>query len=61
MMLTLLVSACGVGGSLEAYCVGIEKSFAAHADALAEDGGPKSILTGDVLVRRHDAVCASYL
>ena len=58
MTLTFCASGCGsVGGSLEAYCDGSAATMAAHATALADDGGPRSLVTGVAVIRQRDAVC----
>jgi hypothetical protein len=57
-ILTCCVSGCGsVGGSLEAFCDATAPSVAAHAAALADDGGPRSIRTGALVIRQRDAAC----
>ena len=62
--LTLLVSACagGVAGdkSLEAMCQRTAGTRTAHAAALADDGGVKSLLTGDKLILQLDGGCEPY-
>ncbi len=46
-----------VAVSDSALCVGLERPVADHAAALAEDGGPKSVVTGARLIRLIDAGC----
>ena len=46
-----------VAVSDSALCSGLERPVAAHAAALAEDGGPKSVVTGARLIRLIDAGC----
>jgi hypothetical protein len=38
-------------------CAGLEDSVTAHAAALAEDGGMRSVATGARLIRMIDAGC----
>lgn len=58
MMTMAFVAGCGsAGGSLEALCDASAPSIAAHAAALADDGGPRSIRTGAVLIRQIDTAC----
>lgn len=59
MMLTLLVSGCvtETPGSLDALCTGTREARAKHAAALVADGGPRSVVTGDRLIRQVDAAC----
>ncbi len=40
-----------------ALCTGLERPVAAHAAALAEDAGSKSVVTGARLIRMIDAGC----
>lgn len=51
------VSACSVAVSSQAVCDGTLRDRAAHAAALAEDGGDQSIQTGAALIRKLDAAC----
>jgi len=66
----LLVSACGGGSSLveqsatakaaartSAVCEGTKNLRLDHAEALIEDGGPKSVTTGERLIRGINAAC----
>lgn len=46
-----------VAVSDSALCAGLERPVAAHAAALAEEGGPKSVVTGARLIRMIDAGC----
>jgi len=46
-----------VAVSESALCAGLERPIAAHAAALAEDGGPNSLRTGARLIRMIDAGC----
>lgn len=58
MMTVFFVTGCGsAGGSLEAFCDATAPSVAAHAAALADDGGPRSIRTGALVIRQRDAAC----
>lgn len=51
------VSACSGPVSSQAVCDGTLSDRAAHAAALAEDGGDQSIRTGATLIRKLDAAC----
>ena len=57
MMLILTVSGCARAVSDSAICDGTAASRTAHAAALAEDGGDKSVVTGAYLIRQIDAAC----
>jgi len=59
MMMTPLffVIGCANVASNNAICDGTLGDRAAHASALAEDGGEKSIITGAALIRKLDAAC----
>lgn len=59
MMLMLPVSGCvsGAVGSGAAICDGTALAVTSHAAALAADGGPESVVTGDRLIRLLDAGC----
>lgn len=55
-----LVTACGTEtriGNLQEYCNQTEPLWFDHVEALIEDGGPKSVVTGDKLVTVRDSVC----
>lgn len=61
-MLLLLVSGCGIGkresvNSLAGYCDITEQLVYDHVDALLEDGGDRSVVTGDEYVTVRDRVC----
>lgn len=56
-ILTLPVAGCMSAGSLDALCDGTEAARREHAAALADDGGPKSVVTGARLIRLTDAGC----
>lgn len=61
-MLTMLVGSCGsvrlgASGSLEAYCQFGAPAIDAHADALLEDGGDKSVVTGALVIDQFDTIC----
>lgn len=56
-MTVFFVAGCVTGGSVEAYCDGSAVAIREHAAALAEDGGPKSIRTGTLVIRQRDAAC----
>lgn len=54
----MLVTGCMRGGvSDAAVCAGTEQATTDHAAALADDGGPRSVLTGAYLIRQLDAGC----
>ena len=58
-LLTLLVmpvSGC-VTASQPAICEGTASATDAHAAALVADGGPRSLVTGDLLIAQLDAGC----
>lgn len=57
MILPCSAIGCVNAGSIEAYCDGTSAAFTAHAAALAEDAGPKSLRTGAVVIRQRDAAC----
>lgn len=59
MMLTPLVSGCvtATQGNLDALCAGTRAARSEHAAALVADGGPRSVVTGDRLIRQVDAAC----
>lgn len=56
-MLTLPVTGCVSGASGEAICDGTEAARTEHAAALADDGGPLSLVTGAHLIGLVDAGC----
>lgn len=55
--MTLLVSGCANAPSDSAICDGTAQSRTSHAAALAEDGGPQSMVTGALLIQQIDAGC----
>lgn len=57
MTLTLLLSGCAAGLKDSAICDGTAQSRTAHAAALAADGGPRSLVTGALLIQQIDAGC----
>jgi hypothetical protein len=57
LTLTLLVSGCANAPSGSAICDGTAQSRTSHATALAEDGGPQSMVTGALLIQQIDAGC----
>lgn len=58
MILTSFVSGCVAGvPSGEALCSGTAQTRTAHAAALADDGGPKSMATGARLIALVDGAC----
>jgi len=58
-MLMLPVTGCVSVGSGEAICDGTEAARTEHAAALADDGGPLSVVTGARLIRLIDAGCGN--
>ena len=56
-LLSGFVSGCASVASNSAICDGTLSDRAAHAAALAEDGGDQSIRTGAALIRKLDAAC----
>lgn len=57
MILTLPVAGCVSVASGPAICDGSARLRSDHAQALAEDGGPRSVVTGAALIRALDAGC----
>lgn len=57
MTLMLLGAGCTSVVSGEAICDATADSRTAHATALAEDGGDRSVITGAYLIRQLDAAC----
>ena len=57
LTLTLLLSGCAAGLSDSAICNGTAQSRTAHAAALVADGGPRSMVTGALLIQKIDAGC----
>ena len=57
LILMLLVSGCATAPSTNAICDGTVQSRTDHAAALAEDGGPRSLVTGAFLIQQIDAGC----
>ena len=55
--LATLQAGCANVVSDRAICDGTDASRAAHAGALANDGGAESIRTGALLIRQIDAAC----
>lgn len=51
------MTGCAKEASDKAVCNGTLSDRAAHAAALAEDGGDLSIRTGAALIRKLDAAC----
>jgi hypothetical protein len=48
---------CVSAVSERAICDGTDATRTQHAAALADDGGPKSVVTGARLIRQIDAAC----
>ncbi len=59
LMLTLPASGCVSAVSGEALCDGTDAARTEHASALADDGGPLSLVTGARLIQILDAGCAN--
>lgn len=57
LTLTLLLIGCVNAGSVDAICAGTEAARTEHAKALADDGGPQSLVTGARLIQLVDAGC----
>lgn len=57
-VLMLLVAGCTTVPSSRAICDATQDSRTAHAGALYEDGGPKSVMTGAYLIAQIDVGCA---
>jgi len=57
LTLTLPLSGCATAPSTSAICDGTAQSRTSHAAALAADGGPRSLVTGALLIQQIDAGC----
>jgi hypothetical protein len=57
MILPFCVIGCVNAGSGDAICDGTKAARSKHAAALADDGGPNSIVTGARLISLIDAGC----
>lgn len=57
LMLTLPASGCVSAESGNAVCAGTETARTEHAAALADDGGPLSVVSGAHLIQLLDAGC----
>jgi len=55
---TMLLSGCATAPNDSAICSGTEQSRKAHAAALVGDGGPRSLVTGALLIQQIDAGCS---
>ena len=55
---TQLGAGCTTAPSNNAICDATKDSRTAHAGALYEDGGPKSVMTGAYLIAQIDVGCA---
>lgn len=53
-----LGAGCTTAPSSNAICDATKDSRTAHAGALYEDGGPKSVMTGAYLIAQIDVGCA---
>ena len=58
LMLMLPVTGCATAISKPAICNGSAKARDAHAEALLQDGGDRSVVTGAELLALLDAGCA---
>ena len=54
---TTFVSGCASAVSNSAVCDASAAPRTAHAAALADDGGPQSLRTGEILIATIDAAC----
>jgi hypothetical protein len=61
LTLTLPLSGCVNAVSGDAICSGTESARTEHAAALADDGGPLSLVTGARLIQLIDAGCDANL
>lgn len=59
LMLTLPATGCVSVASGNALCDGTEAARTEHAAALADDGGPLSVVTGARLIQLLDAGCGA--
>ena len=57
MTLACFATGCVSGGSGNAICAGTQSARTEHAEALAVDGGPVSVVTGARLIQLVDAGC----
>ncbi len=57
MILTLLNAGCVSAVNDAAICGGTAQARTQHAAALADDGGPRSLVTGARLIKLMDAGC----
>ena len=57
LTLPLPLIGCVSAGSADAICAGTEAARTEHAKALADDGGPQSLVTGARLIQLVDAGC----
>lgn len=56
-ILALSATGCATVASVDALCDATARPVTEHAAALAEDGGPASLRTGDRLIRMLDKGC----
>lgn len=56
-MLSGTATGCATVGSGDAVCGRLGPLLTAHASALADDGGPRSLSTGRALIATADAGC----
>lgn len=59
LIMTVLLTGCVTGGRINqtAMCDGLDPLVIKHSNALVEDGGPKSVVTGTTLIRAIDGGC----
>lgn len=57
LTLILAVSGCAIGVNQPAICDGTKSLRDAHTEALLEDGGDRSVVTGVGLIGALDAAC----
>jgi hypothetical protein len=53
----MLVSGCAIATSEQAICDGTERLRDFHTEALIEDGGSQSVITGSALLDALDRAC----
>ena len=57
MMLMIFVSGCAIAPSSDAICDATQRLRDAHTEALLDDGGDQSVITGAALIGALDAGC----
>jgi hypothetical protein len=53
-----LLTGCGIAVSPQALCDGTKRLRDAHTEALLDDGGDRSVITGSALIGAIDAGCS---